>query len=241
MWGGSKVPPRMPRRTGDRIGQGTLRGSESQCAGGDQTTRRVEGRHVHATNPERDVHCLPVMSVTAHTDLLPLPDPLPDASPHLLEIGVRGTNVATVIDRDRQPPGDRTGEGHRACCHRPDRRSRDRAEVDAPVAAVRPDRGKAGDHGAADRRHERAGEDGESEREDWHVCECRATATTNLSPEHRRGKGPGGPSSQAVTTCPGVRLSRSSATERRSSGRNGLVRKASAPSRSARCRVSSWA
>ena len=77
--------------------------------------------------------------------------------------------------------------------HGLDGRSRERCEVETPVAAVRPDRGEAGDHGTVDRCREGAGQDGEGECDDRHTCECRATATTNLPPQDRRGKGPGGP------------------------------------------------
>lgn len=153
----------------------------------------MEGRHVDATNPQRHMNGLPVMGETAQTDHLSLPDPLTDADPHLVEIGVRRTDVAAVIDGDRQPPGNRTGKGHRARRHGLDGRSRERCEVETPVAAVRPDRGEAGDHGTVDRCREGAGEDGEGECDDRHTCECRATATTNLPPQDRRGKGPGGP------------------------------------------------
>ncbi len=63
-------------------------------------------------------------------------DHLPGSNEHLAQIRVRGTQAASVMHRDRQNPGDRTGKGHLSPISSEHGRPGFRGKVDTPVAAV---------------------------------------------------------------------------------------------------------
>lgn len=116
-----------------------------------------------------------------------------------LEVGDRGLEPTSVIDRHRQPAGNRTGKGDPAQARGDDLASRGRRQVDPPVAGIGADRGEGLHQRSGDGRAEPGarlpGDDDRRRHEppcegDGHDTILSATASVHRSHRMRHRTGP---------------------------------------------------
>lgn len=153
-----------------------------------------------------------------------------DRDAHRQQVRVRGSHPAAVVDCHRQAPGNGSGERNEPRARSPDRTPRVGRQVDSPVTAKRTCRRKRPNHLTRERRLKRAREPEDDKEEEW-----RQRRSSPYPDSRQTGRG------QAMPTASSESRMRDRATVRRSSGRNGLVRNASAPPRLAFSFVSSCA
>jgi len=162
MWMGSKVPPRIPVRTGSRIG---ARRRHQAKRPGDVGVHAIEPRHrihVCAAQPCGEVDSRPAVGTASPGDDLPPLHPLTLPGADLGKIRHRDLEAGNRLDGHRLHPRHRTGE-----CDLPGSRGADGladlgCEVDPPMARILPHRGVAGHDGTVHRRHETHRCDGEN-------------------------------------------------------------------------------
>lgn len=172
---------------------------------------------------------------------LPRSQPLPRKDAHGRQIGVGGAHSTPVQHGDTQAPRHAAGEGHQPGGHGSHRRSDGGGQVYAPVPGVGTLRIERPNHRAGHGPLRRAG--GRQQRQGQHEGEQEQHVGPRPLPNlaGRADTNKGFAAAQAEPALTSTPRSRPRAMRRRSSGRKGLVMKASAPPRPARSRVSSCA
>ncbi len=155
MWGGSNVPPRMPRCTRAIYRASPSDQPESPLRRG-QAAEQPERIDIDAVDPGGPVQRRAPVGAAGPADHRSPGDPGPAADADCLEVGVGGAERAAVVDRDRSPAGDDPGERHPAARGCADGGARRRREVDTPMPGVPADRREAGDDPAGDRAAQRS-------------------------------------------------------------------------------------
>lgn len=154
MWMGSKVPPRIPVRTGSRIGARRCHQAEGPGDIGSHTVEPRQRIHVSVGESGGEMNSRPAVGTARPGDELSPLHPLTPEDCYLGEIGHRDLEAGNRLDGHRLHPRYGTGKGDR-----PGRRGTDRltylgCEIDAPVARVLPHRGVTGHDRAVHRGHE---------------------------------------------------------------------------------------
>lgn len=197
--------------------------------------------HIDAVNTDREMHAVVTAVAACRTNHRRAPHALPRRDRSPTEKRVAGAYPASVVDGDRRVVDDPPRVGDDADTRRTHRRSDGDGKVDTPMAGVAPGRRKACDDRPAHGWNEAGAARGEDDHEN--VAHQQPPAESRLAAAEETLRG-GGRQFQGVdqAIC-GDRsdVARDSAVDRNSLGRKGLVRKASAPSRSAFSRVSSCA
>src|SRR3990172_8266238 len=157
-WGGSNVPPRMPRRTQDRIERRHHRHPGEPDTGGGNREPAARGERIEVTvsDAKREGDRLSVGIDPGEADDLPAAHPRPFGGGDGGQVGVRGAHPSPVMDRHTEHPGDLAGKGDgsgRGGPHRGPHRCR---QIGAPVPAIGPRRCESDKDGAVHRSCEQA-------------------------------------------------------------------------------------
>ena len=163
MWIGSKVPPRIPVRTGPRIGPGRCHQPKRSADVGASTTHLTGWVDVPAIDPRGEMDPGHAVGAPGQPDDGAPGNPSALAGADLGQIREGDLEPRNRLDRDRSHPGDGSSKCHTPRSGGPHLIAHLCRVVDAPMAAVPSDRGIVGDHGPADWRAQTYGCDGEDD------------------------------------------------------------------------------
>ena len=155
-WGGSNVPPRMPRRTPRRIGTRPVDRRHRN-----QAQTRVRG--IEATEPprrivvavphtNREMQCLQTMIHAGRPYHRQPIDMFSRNDGHAVEVRIGRAQSAAVSDCDCKHPGNTSGKRHVTSIGRTHRGALSGSDVDPPMTAVAPD-GRKGAQSRPGHRH----------------------------------------------------------------------------------------
>lgn len=140
MWIGSKVPPRIPIRTGSRIGLRRRDKTERPRNVGVGTPHLCHWIDVFTVDPGREMHRRMAMSYPAQSDRLTPFDPGATRHNDVTQIRNRRFESGHGFDGHRIHPRDRPGESHPTRRRRQGLGRKIRCEIGAPVPAKLSDR-----------------------------------------------------------------------------------------------------
>ena len=141
MWIGSNVPPRIPVRTGPRIG--LRRSDQSQCPGdvGMATPKLAGWIHIFSVDSDRHMDTRNSVFETCCADSLTSFNIGPMQHVNCRQIRKRYLETGHRLDRQSPHPGDAAGKRNNARRWRDYHVSRLRTEVNAPMPCVLTQRG----------------------------------------------------------------------------------------------------